>query len=91
MSYNSATNANFIAPRLLREVLHITIHPFDKESSMGHYNEEGIEIQGYVDLIWCFRTSRKVFEPTRFFVTAVYNPPFDLVLGQRDCKRAGIP
>jgi len=92
MSYNLGTDVNLIAPRLLSEVLGLTIHLFDKESwrEMEHYNGHDGEVQGYVDLVWCFQTSRKTFEPTRFLVTSTYNPPFDVVLGRRDCKKAGI-
>jgi len=92
MSYNLATDANLVSPRLVSEVLRLTIHLFDKESRRDteQYNGQDVEVQGYVDLVWCFHSSRKIFEPTRFLVTAAYDPPFDVVLGRKDCRRAGI-
>jgi len=91
MSYNLTADVGLASPRLLTEVLGTTIHSFDSDSRRHiKFNGQDMEVQGYVDLVWCYEQSRKIFEPTRFMVTAAYNPPFDVALGRKDYKRTEI-
>lgn len=47
--------------------------------------------EGYVDLVWCFeRSPRRIHGPTRFIVSAAFDPPYDAVLGRRDSAKYEI-
>lgn len=92
MSFDTAADTNLISPRLVTEVLGLTISPLEKgcNTYSEQRSEEEVDAQGYVDLVWSFETSRKIFEPTRFVVTSTYDPPFDAVLGWRDSVKHGL-
>jgi len=82
------TEVNMISAKLVTEELGLVINPLDSKEE--HDDGQDKRFQGYVDLAWCFYTSRKMFGPMRWMVTAAYDPPFDAVLGRKDYKKAGI-
>jgi hypothetical protein len=66
------------------------IHPIDKE--VANPNEGGYEqqVDGYVDLDWCLKKDKKKIHRTRFHVSSIYNPSFDVVLGKKDALEYGV-
>jgi len=92
LSFDATADTNLISPRLVTEVLGLTISPLEKgcNAYAELRSEEEADAQGYVDLVWSFETSRKIFEPTRFVVTSTYDPPFDAVLGRGDSIKHGL-
>ncbi|KAJ9665653.1 hypothetical protein H2201_004137 [Coniosporium apollinis] len=92
LSFDPTTDSNLISPKLVTEVLGMTIHPLDgKEGELPYEQFKGQEMntQGYIDLAWCFQRSRTVYN-TRFVVTTTYNPPFDAVLGRKSAVEIGL-
>ena len=76
-----------ISQKLVKGVLDKPICPLEKEQQEWIQRQNGHETPcaGYVDLIWCYeQTPRRVYGPTRFIVSSVYDPPFDAVLGRTD-------
>jgi len=88
LSFDFDTDVNLISPRLVTEVLGLVITPLEHKDEYGKGQNK--RFQGYVDLTWCFYTSRKICGPMRWMVTTAYDPPFDAVLGRKDYKKAGI-
>ena len=71
----------------MKGVLGKPICPLEKEQQERIQRQNGHETPcvGYVDLIWCYeQTPGRVYGPTRFIVSSVYDPPFDAVLGGTD-------
>jgi hypothetical protein len=89
LSLDTTAGTNLISQRLVTEVLGLTINPLECNTCVERQSGE-IDAQGYVDLVWSFERSRKIFEPTRFVVTSTYDPPFDAVLGRRDSIKHGL-
>lgn len=48
------------------------------------------EVDGYVDLYWCFVNNSTQAYNTRFVVTSAKDPPYDAVLGKRYAKHYGM-
>lgn len=72
-------------------MLRAHIHPLDKESIPD--GEEQIntqEVDGYVDLYWCFENNSKRLHNTRFIVMSSQNVPYDAILGKRDADHYGM-
>ena len=91
LSFDTTAETNLISQRLVTEVLGLTINPLEKECNTCVERQSGeVDAQGYVDLVWSFERSRKIFEPTRFVVTSTYDPPFDAVLGRSDSIKHGL-
>ncbi|KAF2186252.1 hypothetical protein K469DRAFT_664124 [Zopfia rhizophila CBS 207.26] len=93
LSYDTASDTNFISQKLVKNVLDKRIRTLEKEPRewITRQNECQQLVEGYVDLVWCFeRSPRRVHGPTRFVVSAVYDPPYDAVLGRRDSIKHGI-
>jgi len=94
LSFDIGTDINWISRKLVTEDLGLEINYCHSKELQGYnykYNGEDLEGQGYVNLVWCFNTSsRKMFGPTQYMVTSVYDPPFDAVLGRRDLEGARI-
>jgi hypothetical protein len=82
-----------ISKKLATSVLNKPIYQLEKEDMewMARHDEcDGLG-EGYVDLTWCFEQSpRRIYGPTRFIVSATYDPPYDAVLGRRDSVNYGI-
>ncbi|KAF2638241.1 hypothetical protein P280DRAFT_431405 [Massarina eburnea CBS 473.64] len=81
LSSNPKTRQNVVSQRLVTEVLGQPFHTLDKEGETN-YEQDGI---GYVDLVWCRGNGRNI-NTTRFFVSSIYDPPYDLVLGKSDAQ-----
>jgi hypothetical protein len=91
LSYNPKSNTNVISQELVTTVLGAPIHSIDKDTTeSAHGRKHYAEMDGYVDLDWCFESNRQTLQSTRFFVTSCHNPPFDAVLGSPDAKRYGM-
>lgn len=91
MIFDNSLETNLISPKLVTETLNMAIQPLGKEgqSYSNHFDGKDWDIQGYVDLVWCFQNSRKVYE-TRFAVTANNDPPLDTVLGRASGLEYGL-
>ena len=91
MIFDNSLETNLISPKLVTEILNMAIQPLDKEGQpyCNHFDGKDWDIQGYVDLVWCFQNSRKVYE-TRFAVTANNDPPIDTVLGRTSGLEYGL-
>jgi hypothetical protein len=91
LSCNPKSDTNVISQGLVTTVLSVPVHPFDKETTKPAQSQKHCdEMDGYVDLDWCFESNRETMQSTRFFVTSCHNPPFDAVLGRPDAKRHGM-
>jgi hypothetical protein len=93
MSFDTASNINIISRRVVKEILNKPINNLEKENREYIQQESGCENlgEGYVDLTWCLEQHpRRVFGPTRFVVSGMYDPPFDAILGYRDTRGYGL-
>jgi hypothetical protein len=91
LSCDPQSNTNVISQSLVTNVLGAHIHPLDKETiSHGKEQINVQEVNGYVDLYWCFEENSKRLHNTRFIVTSSQNAPYDAVLGRRDAEHYGM-
>jgi len=91
LSCDTATDSNVISHRLVTKVLGEQYHPIDKEGALPVQTElYGEQIDGYVDLDWCWERNTGKWHNTRFLVTTMYNPPYDAVLGRKDAEYYGL-
>lgn len=91
LSCNPNSDINVISQSLVTNVLGAHIHPFDKETTTqgkGRINTQ--EVDGYVNLVWCFENNSKRMHNTRFIVTSCRNAPYDAVLGKGDAEHHGM-
>ncbi len=75
----------------MTKVLGQQICPVDKEASINQKNHTfGENIDGFVNLDWCWEDNTQQLNNTRFFVTTTYDPPYDAVLGREDAIIYGM-
>jgi hypothetical protein len=80
-----------ISQKLVTNILGAPIHSFNKEATThGQDRINTEEVDGYVDLVWCYEKNSKRMHNTRFFVTSCYSPPYDAVLGKKDAEHFGM-
>jgi hypothetical protein len=83
LSFDGDAEESLASRRLITEVLRKPIHPIQQELPSSFRSKN---VDGYTDLVWCVHSvSRQPLE-TRFYVTAEYNPRYDVVLGRRDIQ-----
>lgn len=91
LSCDPKSDTNVISQDLVTTVLGAHIHPFDKEvTAQGKNWINTQDVDGYVDLVWCFENNSRRMHNTRFIVTSCENAPYDAVLGMRDAERYGM-
>jgi len=47
------------------------------------------DIEGTIELVWCFRNSRQPYR-TRFLVTSTEDSDFDAILGRKSIEEYGL-
>ena len=84
-------DTNIISRSLVTNLLGAHIHPLDKETMLHGKEQMNIqEVDGYVDLYWCFERNSKRLHNTRFIVTSSENASYDAVLGRKDAEHYGM-
>lgn len=87
-------DTNLISQKLVTEVLGVDVQASPNLITL-EYNEGTLETIGHVDLEWSprhqsrRRESQNVYS-TRFHVTALYDPPFDMLVGRRVVVECGM-
>jgi hypothetical protein len=83
---------SIITRKLLEEVLKISVQPWNNEfTAPPKSNRNQPQVEGFVDIQWCIDGSPETTHgPTRFLVTSIFDPEFDLMLGKKDCYRYGF-
>lgn len=91
LSFDIAMTSNLISPKLVTEILGMDIHTWSIKEGAPVENWQGqtLSTQGYVDIVWGLQRTRPV-RCTRFAVTAIYDPPFDAVLGREAMEDEGL-
>ncbi|KAH7379488.1 hypothetical protein BKA66DRAFT_466053 [Pyrenochaeta sp. MPI-SDFR-AT-0127] len=91
LSCNPNSESNMISQKLVTNILSARIQALDKEATTYEQDQmKTDEVDGYVDLVWCFEKSSKRMHNTRFLVTSCYSPPYDAVLGKKDAEHVGM-
>ena len=90
LSTDPGSDYSVISQRLVTKVLCEPIHPIDKKAANPTEGGHEQQAEGYVDLEWSLKKDNKRVHRTRFFVSSVYNPSFDAVLGKKDALEYGM-
>lgn len=85
-------DANIISKKLVTEVLELEIRGFREKSTIEiQFQGQPMNTDGFVELQWGLENSRsRSVYRTTFLVTAVEDPPFDVVLGRRYAITYGL-
>lgn len=91
---NENDDVNLISPRLVVEVLSMPIQEVQDDTTL-ELEGNVLHVQGFVDLEWSTagRRGAKRTRPThttRFKVTVLYDPPFDIIVGRRVAFECGL-
>ncbi|KAH6625858.1 hypothetical protein C7974DRAFT_396841 [Boeremia exigua] len=87
LSVDNTANENVISRRLVIEVLGTEIAVIDKETAeFVRTRLSGEELEGYVDLTWCFEENTYRVQKLRLYVTTDHDPPYDVRLGKQAAK-----
>ncbi|KAL1643914.1 hypothetical protein SLS58_004589 [Diplodia intermedia] len=96
MSYavNDNEDINMISPKLVTEVLSMDIQEAQDDTTL-EFERDVLHVQGFVDLEWSIpgRRGLKRKQPartTRFKVTTLYDPPFDIIVGREVASECGL-
>lgn len=85
-------DVNVVSARLVHEVLRLDIQQTDDDAALA-MGGNILEVRGHVDLQWSLYSPDRSSQPThhtRFKVTAVYDPPFDIVVGRSLAVECGL-